>query len=349
MSSMLADGLGTTDGPPTIAAIAAAAGVSAPTVSKVLNGRPDVAPATRARVEEVLRELRYRRRPRAAATQQAPLLELVFNELNAAWSFEIISGVESVASRRGVGVVLSQLGGSHRTSPDWLEAVLNRRSQGVVLVLSDLGADQREQLAARSIPCVVLDAIGELPAGVPAVGSNNWNGGLSATRHLLGLGHRRVGMISGPADVLCSRARIDGFRSAHAELGLTVDPDLVRFGNFDQAGGYRHGRSLLDRPDRPTAIFAGSDMQALGVMRAAHELGLDVPGDLSVIGYDDVPLAAWTLPALTTVRQPLRAMAEAATRIVLDLAAGHTPPLQRLDLPTELVIRESTAAYTPRE
>jgi LacI family transcriptional regulator len=143
--------------------------------------------------------------------------------------------------------------------------------------------------------------------------------------------------------MLCSRARVDGYRSALAEAGITFDPDLVGTGNFYVEAGYAEGMRLLSAPERATGIFAGSDMQALGVLRAARELGLRVPDDVSVVGYDDLPIAQWTGPALTTVRQPLSEMGAIATRMVLDLAAGETPLMRRVNLATELVVRESTA------
>ncbi|WP_298325120.1 LacI family DNA-binding transcriptional regulator [Haloactinopolyspora sp.] len=327
----------------TISSIAAELGVSVPTVSKVLNGRTDVAPKTRAKVEAALERHQYKRRRRGPAVVGPPLIDLAFHELDSAWSIEIIRGVEASAAAEGVGVVLSEFGGRHRPEQDWLDAVLARRPLGVILVLSGLGKAQQHQFESRSIPFVVVDTAGEPPEDVPTVGSNNWNGGLSATRHLLRLGHRRVAVISGPADVVCSRARVDGFRSAHAEAGLTVDPSLIRYGDFYVDGGYEHGKDLLSRPDRPTAIFAGSDMQALGVLRAARELGLHVPRDLSVVGYDNLPLTEWIGPALTTVNQPLHAMASTATRLLVELSRGEEPELLRVDLATELIVRESTA------
>src|SRR5690606_12089047 len=154
---------------------------------------------------------------------------------------------------------------------------------GLILVLSDLDPVQRRLLEARNLPFVLVDTAGELPSGIPAVGSANWNGGLAATRHLIRLGHRRIPVIAGPPHVLCSRARIDGYRSAMEEAGLPVDPAYVRYGDFFLHGGYHHGSELLDLPERPTAIFAGSDIQALGVLRAARERGLHVPEDLSVV------------------------------------------------------------------
>ena len=326
----------------TIALIAAEAGVSIPTVSKVLNGRTDVAAVTRARVEEVIDRHQYRRR--RGRSQTGPgLLDLVFHELDAGWAVQIIKGVESVAGPERMGVVLSELGGAHRPRQEWLDDVLARRPRGVILVLSDLDPAQRRQLETRSIPFVVVDTAGEQPAGVPTVGSANWAGGLAATRHLLGLGHRRIAVISGPIDVLCSRARIDGYRTALDQAGIAVDPSLVRYGDFFVGGGYTHGMDLLDRPDRPTAIFAGSDFQALGVMRAARELGLRIPEDLSIVGYDDLPVTEWIGPPLTTIHQPLQEMAATATRMVLALARGEVPANPRIELGTELVIRDSTA------
>ena len=147
----------------------------------------------------------------------------------------------------------------------------------------------------------------------------------------------------GPAVVLCSRARVDGFRSAHDETGLSADPSLVRWGPFEAASGYRHALELLSRPDRPTAIFAGSDYVALGVARAARERGLRIPEDLSLVGYDNLPITEWLNPALTTVNQPLREMAGLATQMLLALAEGRPPASTRVDLMTELVVRDSTA------
>lgn len=328
----------------TIATIAREVGVSVPTVSRVLNGRSDVAPATRRRVEEALARHDYRKPVGPASpTKTAGLLDLVFHEFGSSWAQEIIVGVEKAAAPRRVGVVLSELGGSHRPPQEWIDSITARGTRGVLLVLSRLDDTQQRQLMARSIPFVVLDTDGETPAGVPTVGSNNWSGGLAATRHLIELGHRRVAIISGPENVLCSRARVDGFRSAHTEIGLDVDPSLVRWGTFEVEGGYEHGLELLRRPDRPTAVFAGSDVQTLGFIRAAHELGLRVPEDVSVVGYDDLPLASWLAPSLTTVRQPLAEMAALATQMLIALSDGEPLASQKVELGTELIIRESTA------
>ncbi|HKS98810.1 MAG TPA: LacI family DNA-binding transcriptional regulator [Rugosimonospora sp.] len=333
-------------GAPTIAVIADEVGVSVTTVSKVLNGRADVAPATRARVEASLERHRYRRRAERRLTG-AGQLDLVFHEFDTAWAMEIIRGVEAVTAAAGIDVVLSQLGGEHRPPQPWLDGVLTRRPLGVLFVLCSPTLPQQQQLRRQRIPFAVVDTDSATSASVPTVGSNNWNGGLLATRHLLELGHRRIAVISGTADVLCSRARVAGFQFAHEEAGVPLDPGLVRYGNFSATAGHQHATELLSRPDRPTAIFAGSDMQAIGVLRAARRLGLDVPGQLSVTGYDNLPMAAWIDPPLTTVNQPLLDMAGTATRMVLDLARGVELRTSRIDLVTELVVRESTGPPPP--
>ena len=325
----------------TIAHIAERAGVSAPTVSKVINGRADVSPETRLRVEAVIREHGYERSHKSV--RPAPLLEVIFHELESDWALEIIMGVEAIAREHDLAVVLSEMQGRRTPGRSWLEGVLARRPTGVIAVLSDLSEGQRALLRSRGIPLVVVDPTGEPLHDTPSVGATNWSGGLTATRHLLALGHRRIGVISGPETVMCSRARLDGYRAAMDEAGVPIDPALIRFGNFHVTEGTTEGRALLRMADPPTAIFAGNDLQALGVYQAAREARLHIPEDLSVVGFDDLPVAAWVGPPLTTVRQPLAQMAMAAARLVLRLADGEEPSQTRVELATELIVRESTA------
>ncbi|MGX4735951.1 substrate-binding domain-containing protein [Kitasatospora griseola] len=150
-------------------------------------------------------------------------------------------------------------------------------------------------------------------------------------------------MISGPSGMMCSRARVDGYRTALETARLPVDPELIHEGDFHHEAGYAAARALLTRDDRPIAIFAGNDLQALGVYEAARELGLRVPQDLSVVGFDDLPLARWVGPPLTTVRQPLVEMAETGARLAVELGRGEHPAATRVDLATSLVVRASTA------
>ena len=325
----------------TIAQIAEAAGVSVPTVSKVINGRSDVAPETRRRVEAMIVEHGYRRSDRSQ--RRAPILELIFHELDSEWALEIVRGVERVAGRHHQSVVLSEMQGRRIPGRGWIEAVLARRPTGVIAVFSDLSETAREQLKTRGIPLVVVDPTGEPLHDTPSIGATNWNGGLTATRHLLGLGHRRIGVIAGPADILCSRARLDGYRAAMDAAGVPIDPALISHGRFHVEEGIEKGRALLALPDPPTAIFAGNDLQALGVYQAAREARLHIPEDLSVVGFDDLPVAQWVGPPLTTIRQPLVDMAVAAAELVMALADGAVPAQSRIELATTLVVRESTA------
>jgi DNA-binding LacI/PurR family transcriptional regulator len=325
-----------------IADIAEQAGVSVPTVSKVLNGRSDVSAETRQRVEAVIREHGYRTSDRSNRTA-APILELIFHELDGEWAFEIVRGVERVAGQHHMAVVLSEMQGRRTPGRGWIEGVLARRPTGIIAVLSDLSEALRTQLSARRIPFVVVDPTGELLHNTPSVGATNWNGGLAATRHLLGLGHTRIGVIGGPESILCSRARLDGYRAAMDEAGVPIDPRFISHGRFHVEEGIETGRALLALPDRPTAIFAGNDLQALGVYQAAREARLHIPEDLSVVGFDDLPVAQWVGPPLTTIRQPLFEMATVGAEMVLAIARGEEPAQTRIELATELVIRESTA------
>ncbi|WP_210479638.1 LacI family DNA-binding transcriptional regulator [Naasia sp. SYSU D00948] len=326
----------------TLSDVAAEAGVSLATISKVLNGRPDVAPETRARIEQLVERHGYLRR--GAGPRRSTLLEVVFHALESAWALEIVRGAESAARERGLSLVLTESGSRHSPDSGWIDGVLKRRPAGVVLVFSDLDPVHGARLRSSGIPFAIIDPAGDPSPDVPSVGSTNWSGGLAATRHLIDLGHRRIAAITGPEDMMCSRARLDGYRTAMLAAGLTIDEDHVEFGDFQVDGGRAAALRMLASENPPTAIFAGSDLQALGVFEAARLLGLTVPGDVSVVGYDDLPLAEWTSPRLTTIRQPLRDMAETAVRLVLE--PRQEGPPARLDLATHLVVRDSTA--TPR-
>ncbi|HEY3749576.1 MAG TPA: LacI family DNA-binding transcriptional regulator [Pseudonocardiaceae bacterium] len=322
----------------TMASIARLAGVSAPTVSRVINGRSGVALSTRQRVEAVIREHGYQR---PDSVEPVAILELVFHALESLWALEIIRGVEQVAREHELAVVLTEMQGRLTPGRAWTEQVLTRRPTGVVAVFSELTVAQQSQLATRGIPLVVLDPTGEPLHETPSVGATNWSGGLAATRHLLDLGHRRIAMISGPPEWPCCRARLDGYRAAMDAAGATP---LVRVSTLYVEGGLRDARELLRLPEPPTAIFAANDLQALGVYEAARQAGVRIPEELSVVGFDDLSFTQWSGPPMTTVHQPLVQMGAAAANLVLALAAGQQPEHTRIELATTLMIRSSTAA-----
>ena len=292
-------------------------------------------------VEQVLHQYGYQHKRRAA--KASALIELVFHQLAGVYPIEIIKGVERVADEHNLAVVVSESQGKQTPHRGWIEGVLARRPTGVVPVFSDLSADQRTQLIAARIPYVVLDPTGVPDDEIPSVGSTNWHGGLSATRHLLELGHRRIAVITGPSWALNSRARLDGYRAALDAAGIPVDPALVRDGQFEIGGGLTSTIDLLRLPEPPTAIFALNDGMAIGVYHAASQAGLRIPHDMSVIGFDDYPLDEWLVPPLTTIRQPLTDMGAVAAQMVVDLARGGDLPSRRRELATELVVRSSTA------
>ncbi|WP_407937985.1 LacI family DNA-binding transcriptional regulator [Micromonospora rifamycinica] len=323
--------------------IARLAGVSVPTVSRVINGRSDVAPQTRERVEELLTRHGYRPRSAARRTQSA-LIDLVFNDLDSPWAVEIIRGVEDVAQASGAGTVVSAIHRRTSSAKQWLDNLRTRSTEGVIFVTSMVEPPLQAELRRLRLPVVIVDPAGVAPQEAPTIGATNWAGSLRASQYLLGLGHRRIGFIAGPPQLMCSRARMDGYRAALDAAGLAIDDRLVRPGNFYHESGYTAGMHLLGLPEPPTAIFASSDQMALGVYEAVRKRGLRVPDDVSVVGFDDLPEVRWCSPPLTTIRQPLAEMGMLAARTVLRLARGETIESPRVELATDLVVRDSAAA-----
>ncbi len=326
----------------TIAEIAQAAGVSVPTVSKVLNGRPGVSAATRRQVEQVLDEQGYeQRRPHPGSG--SGLVDLVINGLDTQWATTLLRGAQAEVARLGLDLVVTttETPASGRT---WVDHLSRRGSEGVILVAAQVHDVAERELSRLRMPVVLLDPIGAALPSLPTVAATNWAGGRDATEHLIGLGHTRIAFITGPLRDESHRDRLDGYRSALQRRGLRVDPALVRHGDSLVSGGVEHGTALLTLEDRPTAIVSGSDEQAYGVYLAAAELGLSVPRDVSVVGFDDVDLCQWVTPPLTTVRQPLLEMGREAARIVVEMSRASLRPSPRTELATSLVLRRSTAA-----
>jgi DNA-binding LacI/PurR family transcriptional regulator len=304
----------------TLSAIATEAGVSVSAVSKVLNGGTDVAADTRARIARLLRQHGYQ----VASQTGFAVADLLIGNLDSPWAEELIRGAVDAAAEAEVGVMVTTV-----TSPAdfarWLELATRRGTRGALCVLQLPGAQELQRLAAARIPLVVIDPPEEPETAIRSVGTTNWQGGMQATRHLIELGHRRIGAI-GQEAVWSGRARLAGYRAAMLAAGLG-----------------------LELADAPTAIVAGNDAQAFGVLQALAERGLRAPDDVSVIGFDDVPVASWATPALTTVRQPLAAMAAAAFRMLSGGVAAVAQEPHHLELATSLVIRESTAPPPARQ
>jgi LacI family transcriptional regulator len=330
----------------TVRMLAAEAGVSPATVSKVMNRRPGVSAATRDRVERVLDRHRAHRRP--ARDRPGLIVDLVLNALDSQWSAQILTAAEEVLRGAGATTAISALHADPARTLAWLDRLHDRRCDGVVLVASEPSPRQHLLLASRGLPVVVMDPVGTVEAAVPTVTATNWAGALAATEHLVALGHRHVVHLPGPATLLCARARADGYRTALRRAGLPVPAGWPRPGGFDTASGHAQTVALLDEARRagappPTALFAASDHQAMGAHTALRAHGLRVPEDVSLVGFDDLPLSRYADPPLTTVRQPVADMAALAARTLLRLIDGGTVDPPRPEVPTRLVERASTA------
>jgi LacI family transcriptional regulator len=332
--------------PGTIAELAAQAGVSIPTVSRVLNGRPDVAPATRERIEQIIKESGYIRSSAAKGLRKGSngIIDLVVPGLDNPYVTEIVRGVEEALEGTGLRLALSFTQDQALGERQWLEKIADRATEGAILVLADGQSSRLDELRQRGISFVVVDHRGELGPDVPSVGATNWAGGRVAVEYLLSLGHRRIAMIAGPASLRCSLDRIAGYRAALEAAGIPIDPELIRPGDFRLQSGYIQTSALLALPDPPMAIFAGNDLQAMGAYKALYLRNIHVPERMSVIGFDDIPLTTIVSPSLTSVRQPLFEMGRVATTMLLRLMAGERLDSSRVELPTTLMTRESCAS-----
>ncbi|MFE2938008.1 LacI family DNA-binding transcriptional regulator [Streptomyces sp. NPDC059255] len=327
----------------TMAAVAKAAGVSISTVSRVLADKPDISEETRGRVTRAAKETGYVAR-KGRQQPQDGILDVLIEGIATPWAGELISGVQTTAFSLGYRLALTTTGHPRFSIRDWIAVRRTRPTDGVILVLSRARHDEIAALAGLSAPLILLDPVGTSEPTIPTVGATNWSGGAAATRHLLELGHRRIGFIGGPAEIQCTRERHEGYLAAHREFSVAPDPALTRYGDFLLTGGVAHGAALLDLPDRPTAVFAGSDGQAAGVYQMARARGLRIPEELSVVGFDDTTICTMLAPPLTTVRQPLAEMAAEGVRLIAqERARPGSSQGRRIELATSLVVRDSTA------
>ena len=332
----------------TIASIASIAGVSVPTVSRVLNNHPDVAPETRKHVEQVIEESGFIRNrvKQGLRKKSSGIVDMLVPGLDNLYSIEIVRGVEEVVSRTNLRLALSVTHDTLQLEQRWLTKILNGgTTDGAILVLSHGQQQYFDTLSKHKIPFVVVDQRGELGPDIPSVGATNWFGGRTATEYLISLGHRRIAVITGPPSLRCSQDRLAGYRAALDDAGIPIDPALIRSGEFVQETGYDQACALVELPEPPTAIFTGNDVQAMGAYGALRARGLCIPDDMSIIGFDDVPLASILSPALTTVRQPLMEMGRVGTTMLLRLIAGEPLDSTRVELTTTLCVRDSCAIY----
>lgn len=349
----------------TISDVAQEAGVSVATVSKVINQRHGIAARTASHVQEVVQRLGYEQSivARSLRSQSTQVIGVLVAEFEP-FSTEILKGVGAALADTGYAL-LAYTGGSDQ--PGWEQRYLSRLAgtliDGAVLVTPTVVR------AHHGIPVVAIDPHTG-PADLPTVDSDNLAGAALAVQHLIDLGHTRIGFLGGRPDLESSRLREAGYRSALAAAGLAVDPELVRVAEYQRGGANDPTAAMLALPEPPTAIFAANDLSAMGILDTARELGVPVPEQLSVVGFDDIPESAATRPSLTTVRQEIQEMGARAVSLLLEMLAttpeqraaalatagltssngasnGTAPAVAHVRLPTTLVVRDSTAPPRP--
>jgi len=326
----------------TIIDVAREAGVSYTTVSRVINSKENVKPKTRERVLMAMTRLGYvvDQRARSLAGGRSQVIGLLVHDVGTSYIGEIIRGIDAELASAQYELLLYT---THRrkTKESAHVATLTRGlADGLLLVLPRNPGAYLETLRQHRFPHVLIDHRGSKEE-TPAVAAANRQGAYNATKYLVELGHQRIGFITGTMDQICAQDRLEGYKAALADHGVTFDPELVREGDFFQPLGYAGASALLELPHPPTAIFASNDVSAFGAMEAVREHGLRIPDDVSVVGFDDIPQAAHVHPPLTTVRQPLEKMGRTATRMLLEYINDPQRPIERVELPTELVLRQS--------
>lgn len=327
----------------TIIDVAKEAGVSFATVSRVLNDGANVKPEKRERVQRAIKRLGYTTNLQARSLRggRSHLIGLLVRDLGTAYIGEIIRGVDLELAENKYDMMLYTTHRRQTQESAYVTALTRGMTDGLLIVLPRHPEGYLKTLRQKKFPYVLIDHQGIDDKG-PAVGATNRAGAYDATRYLLALGHRRIGFVTGTMNLGCSRERLDGYRAALYDHGVAVDEKLIREGFFTQPRGYTAGLELMDLEEPPTAIVASNDVTAFGAMEAARERGKKIPDDISIIGFDDIPQAAQVHPPLTTIRQPLEEMGRRAVQMLLQIIENPKQSAAKIDLPTELVVREST-------
>lgn len=331
----------------TIIDVANEAGVSVGTASRVINNDVHVAPETRERVSDVMLRLGFvpNRQARSLAGGKTDTIGVLVPDLGTSYIGEIMHGIDAELALNQLDLMLFT---THRTATKEANYVANMVKgmvDGLLVVLPRNPADYTGSLTRRNFPFVLIDHQGNSDP-CPAVGATNWQGAYDATEYLIKLGHRRIGFITGSMDLGAATERLAGYNSALRDQHIPQDPALIYEGTFFQPDGYAGTCALLDLENPPTAIFASNDAMAMGAIDAVRGRDLHIPENISIIGFDDVPQSALVRPTLTTVRQPLEEMGRIATQMLLERLKNPEQEIQRIELPTQLIIRDSTASPT---
>ncbi|MBC7812399.1 MAG: LacI family DNA-binding transcriptional regulator [Burkholderiales bacterium] len=334
----------------TIHDVAHRAGVSTSTVSHVINDTRFVSDETRTRVLQAINELSYQpnRVARSLRARRTHTLGVLLPNSANPFFADMLLGVEAVAYDHGYSVIFGNAIEDPQRELSYLEVLLATQVDGILLISTGIFNEALKTVSARDVPVVLVDRSTE-QLGVDSVLTDNAYGGALATQHLLSLGHRRIGCITGPPELIPMAFRIDGYRRAMAEAGVEVDETLIVNGDFQHESGYNGCRKLLSHPEPPTAIFVFNDLMAVGALCALHEAGLRVPEDVSVIGYDNVPLASYTVPRLTTIGQPSQMMGRMATEMLVSRVKNPDLPPRHQLLDVTLIERASCGPLHNRD
>jgi len=329
-------------GRPTIYDVARLAGVSTATVSRALNGKGQIAPATRRTIDEAVEQLGYRPNTiaRSLVTRSTQTIALLLPDITNPFYAELVAGIQDQVLAEGHTMLLCTTESDPEREERYLSLLHAKQVDGALVDGLVLPPDRIARFVREGFPIVCLDRDVD-SVSVPLVQVDNRLGARLATEHLLALGHTRIGHVAGAEELRISEERVAGYRQALADGGIEPDPALVAVGSFTEEGGHRAALQLLERG--VTAVFAANDLSALGVVNALTERALRVPADVSVVGFDDVRLSAFTSPPLTTIHQPAREIAELATRLLLELSSGREVHQQLHLLEPRLVVRGSTA------
>ncbi|MFL6012495.1 MAG: LacI family DNA-binding transcriptional regulator [Gaiellaceae bacterium] len=328
----------------TIRQIADLAGVSIATVSRVLNGRGDVADETREVVSRVIRENGYtaNRSARGLSAGRTGLVGVLVPLVYPAYFSAILAGAVEALSEQDLRVVLSPTEHEHDREVSLLDRLMHGLTDGALIVMPEESSEELEQLVDEGYRFAVVDPLMPLAERIPSVSAAHTSGAHQAMRHLLELGHRRIAAITGPRGWMATEDRRRGYHGALAAAGILPDPTLEVEADFEIRGGLEAARQLFELPEPPTAIFAFNDNLAIGTIQAARERDLRVPDDVSVVGFDDVEHATIVTPTLTTVRQPLAEMGRTAVSLLTRLLERQRFETLHVELATRLVVREST-------
>ncbi len=328
----------------TITDVAKRAGVSNTTVSRVSNNKPDVDQNTRARILQIIQEMGYVRNPAATGliAGKTNLIGFLVPSLHRPWTIEIIRGAAEGIEGTPYELVLYTTTFAERSQELFGRALSNGLTDGLLVMLPPDGKQYLSSLFDRGLPIVLIDDRVSFPK-LPTVMASSKEGAYQTTRHLIALGHQEIGVIAGPMEFACCRDRLEGYKLALTEAGIAFSPRLVAQGDFLEASGFAAMKAWLDSADvPPSAVFASNDEMAFGAMKAISSKGLKIPDDVSIVGFDDIPFAAWTNPPLTTVRQPLHDIGRKAVEMLIRQIEGESLSATSVELMTELVVRAST-------